>query len=73
MRSALVKVPVFSAQAAAGSTTSASSAVSLQKMSCTTKNSRSWPRMRRIQPSSGSDTAGLVALTHSIRSVPSSA
>jgi hypothetical protein len=37
MRSVLVTVPVFSGQAEAGSTTSASHAVSVRKMSCTTR------------------------------------
>lgn len=73
MRSALVKVPVFSAHAAAGNTTSASAAVSVRKMSWTTRNSRSWEKMSRMRASSGSDTRGLVAVTHNIRSVPSSA
>ena len=39
LRSRLVNVPVFSALAAAGSTTSAIIAVSVMKMSCTTRNS----------------------------------
>src|SRR4029453_2278913 len=65
VRSALVKVPSFSPQVAAGSTTSANSAVSVRKMSCTTTNSSSLARMRRMRASSGSDTAGLVAEIHS--------
>ena len=73
MRSALVKVPVFSPHVAAGSTTSASSAVSVRKMSCTTTNSRSSAEDRRIRRSSGSDTAGLVPLIHSNRIEPCSA
>ena len=36
MRSVLLTVPVFSGHAVAGSTTSASQAVSVMKMSCTT-------------------------------------
>ena len=59
----LVNVPVFSAQSAAGSTTSASRAVSVGKASCTTTNSRSC-RMRRTRCSSGSETTGLVAMIH---------
>ncbi|PFW98264.1 hypothetical protein CJ469_06386 [Nocardia farcinica] len=73
MRSALVKVPVFSAHAAAGNTTSASCAVSVRKMSCTTRNSRSWASTARMRDNSGSDTAGLVPLTYSSRIEPSSA
>jgi len=73
VRSTLVKVPVFSAHVAAGSTTSASCAVSVRKMSCTTKNSRSCDRIDRTRASSGSETAGFVPLTHNIRSEPSSA
>jgi hypothetical protein len=42
MRSVLLTVPVFSGQALAGSTTSASQAVSVMKMSCTTRCS-GWP------------------------------
>ena len=41
VRSTLVKQPVFSPQIAAGSTTSASAAVSVRKASCTTTNSPS--------------------------------
>jgi hypothetical protein len=40
VRSVLVKVPVFSPQIAAGSTTSANSAVSVRKASCTTTKSQ---------------------------------
>ena len=39
-RSLFVNVPSFSANVVAGSTTSAISAVSCMKMSCTTRNSR---------------------------------
>ena len=49
VRSALVKVPVFSPQAAAGRTTSASWAVSVRKMSWTTRNRLS-PRQDRPDP-----------------------
>ena len=48
VRSTLVNVPVFSPQIAAGSTTSASSAVSVRKASWTTTNSRSCARISRI-------------------------
>ena len=72
MRSTLVNVPVFSAQAAAGSTTSASCAVSVRKMSCTTRKSRSCDRIERIRASSGIDTTGLVPETQSSRIDPSS-
>ena len=40
IRSVLLTVPVFSGQALAGSTTSARKAVSVRKMSCTTRCSR---------------------------------
>ena len=72
VRSTLVKVPVFSPQVAAGRTTSASCAVSDRKMSCTTRNSRSWARIERIRRSSGRETAGLVAVTYRKRIDPSS-
>ncbi len=73
VRSALVRVPVFSPQVAAGSTTSASWAVSVRNRSWATTKSRSWVRIERIRASSGRDTAGLVPVIHSIRSVPCSA
>jgi hypothetical protein len=60
VRSALVKTPVFSPHVAAGSTTSASAAVSVRKRSCTTTNSSSEDRIDRMRASSGKDTAGLV-------------
>ena len=57
-RSELVTVPSVSAQAAAaGSTTSAISAVFVRKMSCTTRNSRP-ARSRRARCVSASDWAG---------------
>jgi hypothetical protein len=67
VRSTLVNVPVFSPQVAAGNTTSASSAVSVMKRSCTTTNSSGCARMRRMRARSGRDTAGLVALIQSSR------
>jgi hypothetical protein len=73
VRSAFVKVPSFSPQVAAGSTTSASEVVSVGKTSWTTRNSRSWPSSERMRCSSGSETAGLVAVIQSIRIEPSSA
>jgi hypothetical protein len=73
VRSALVKVPVFSPQVAAGRTTSASCAVSDRNRSWTTTNSRSWTKISRIRRSSGSETAGLVPMTQRNRIEPSSA
>jgi hypothetical protein len=73
VRSALVNVPVFSPQIAVGRTTSAKRAVSVRKASWTTTNSSSEARMERMQPSSGSDTAGLVAEIHSSPIEPCSA
>jgi hypothetical protein len=67
VRSAFVNVPSFSAQVAAGSTTSAKEAVSVGKMSCTTTNRSSPSRISRMRPSSGSETAGFV---HEIQSRP---
>jgi hypothetical protein len=52
---------------------SASCAVSDKKMSCTTRNRRFWDRILRIRANPGIDTAGFVALTHSIRRLPCSA
>src|SRR5437870_725905 len=49
VRSVLVKVPVFSAQMAAGSTTSARTAVSVRNASCTTTKRPSFSRMRLIR------------------------
>jgi hypothetical protein len=62
VRSALVKVPVFSPQVAAGRTTSAYRAVSVKKMSCTTTKRLSCSRIERIRGSSGRETAGFVQL-----------
>lgn len=73
MRSALVKVPVFSPHVAAGRTTSANCAVSVGKMSWTTTKRRSWVRIERIRCSSGSDTSGLVPMIHRNRIEPCSA
>jgi hypothetical protein len=57
-RSLLVTVPSASHQVAvAGSTTSASAAVSVRKMSCTTKCS-SPPRSLRARPVSASERSG---------------
>ena len=63
VRSVFVNVPVFSPQSAAGSTTSASRAVSVRKASETTRNRPSCERIERIRWSSGSETAGFVPLT----------
>jgi len=68
----LVNVPVFSPHSAAGSTTSASPAVSVRYASETTRNRPGLPRVSRTLCSSGSDTAGLVPITHRNRIVPSS-
>jgi hypothetical protein len=73
VRSALVKVPVFSPHVAAGRTTSANCVVSVGKMSWTTTNSRSWARIDRIRASSGRDTAGLVPMIQRNRIEPCSA
>lgn len=73
VRSALVIVPVFSPQVAAGRTTSASRAVSVRNRSCTTVKSRFCASSARIRASSGSDTAGLVPLIQSIPIEPCSA
>ena len=72
LRSLLVKVPSFSANVVAGSTTSAISAVSCMKMSCTTRNSRllnafsAWCR-------SGSLSSGFSPVMYMAFSRPSSA
>jgi hypothetical protein len=73
VRSAFVYVPVFSPQIAAGSTTSASCAVSVRKASLTTTNSRCCERIERIRRSSGSETAGFVPVIQRNRIEPSSA
>ena len=68
MRSVLLTVPVFSGQADAGSTTSASHAVSVMKMSCTTRCSseasawRVWLRL-------GSLMAGFSPMTYMPRTL----
>src|SRR5215217_4614055 len=62
VRSAFVKVPVFSPQVAAGRTTSAYWAVSVRKMSCTTTKRFSRSSISLTRASSGRETAGLVAL-----------
>ena len=63
MRSVLVTVPVFSGQALAGSTTSASQAVSVMKMSCTTRCCR-LARPARAWFRSGSLMAGFSPITY---------
>ena len=68
-RSELVKVPSFSANEAAGSTTSASSAVSCRKMSCTTrKSSRS--KASRACARFGSVSSGFSPTTYMQRMPP---
>src|SRR3954451_1905288 len=64
VRLTLVLQPGFSAQPAAGRTTSASCAVSVRYRSETTRNTESDARARRIRAESGIETAGLVACTH---------
>src|SRR5215211_4066741 len=73
VRSAFVKVPVFSPQVAAGNTTSAYCAVSVRKMSWTTTKRSSFSRIERMRESSGRETAGLVALIQSKEIEPCSA
>jgi hypothetical protein len=73
VRSTFVKVPAFSPHVAAGSTTSASCAVSVMKRSWTTTISPGRDRMERIRCSSGSETAGFVAEIHSSSIEPCSA
>ena len=63
VRSWFVYVPVFSPHIAAGSTTSASSPVSVRNGSLTTTTSRSCSRIERIRWSSGSETAGFVPMS----------
>src|SRR3954453_2481257 len=60
VRSALVKMPVFSPHVAAGRTTSAYSVVSFRYRSWTTTNRPGEDRVERIRSSSGRETAGLV-------------
>ena len=68
-RSVLVKVPVFSGKALAGRITSARYAVSVKKMSCTTRwssiasDSRAWF-------ASGSDIAGFSPMMYMPRTLP---
>ena len=65
-RSELVTVPSFSPQAAAGSSTCAPAfTVSFERTFSDTTNSSSLPSASRTAPARGSDTAGLVAITHS--------
>ena len=65
-RSELVTVPSFSPQAAAGSSTcGAAETVSLVSTFSETTNSSSFFSASRMAPARGSDTAGLVAITHS--------
>ena len=65
-RSELVTVPSFSPQAAAGSRTCAPAfTVSFETTFSETTNSSSLLSASRTAPARGSDTAGLVAITHS--------
>ena len=65
-RSELVTVPDFSPQACAGSSTCApTSTVSLEMTFSETTNSSSFFRASRTASAFGSDTAGLVPITHS--------
>ncbi len=61
-RSVLVNVPSFSAKEAPGRTTSASSAVSVRKMSWTTRNSAP-ARALRVRSVLGSLRAGFSPIT----------
>ena len=69
-RSALVYVPSFSPQMAAGSTTWARAVVGVSNPSCTTSSSR-FANARSSRPRFGNDTGGLVAMIHSPLMVPS--
>ena len=69
-RSPLVKVPSFSPQMAAGSTTWASSVVGVVNPSWTTRRS-SLERAHSSRARLGNDTGGLVATTHRALMVPS--
>ncbi len=72
-RSELVTVPSFSPQAAAGSRTCApASTVSFDMTFSETTNSSSLRSASRMAPARGSDTAGLVAITHSALMRPAS-
>ncbi|HJU19508.1 MAG TPA: hypothetical protein VJ770_23885 [Stellaceae bacterium] len=73
VRLTLVEHPVFSPQMAAGSTTSAISAVSVMKASCTITNTPCLRRIARSRFRSGMDTAGFVPMIHSTRMEPVSA
>ena len=65
-RSELVTVPDFSPQASAGSSTCAPElTVSLERTFSDTTNSSSFFNASRTPSASGSDTAGLVPITHS--------
>ena len=65
-RSELVTVPDFSPQACAGNSTCAPAAtVSLERTFSETTNSSSFFSAARAASASGSDTAGLVPITHS--------
>ena len=65
-RSELVTVPSFSPQAAAGSSRCAPAlTVSLERTFSDTTNRSSFVSAARTAPARGSDTAGLVAITHS--------
>jgi hypothetical protein len=61
VRSVFVYVPVFSPQMAAGSTTSAYSAVSVRYASCTITMRSRFCRIVRTRAQSGSETTGFVA------------
>ena len=65
--------PVFSPQIAAGSTTSASSAVSVRNVSCDDDEQPFRVEIDRMRASSGSDTAGFVPLIQRKPIEPSSA
>ncbi len=69
-RSELVKVPSFSAKAAAGRKTWASSAVSCMNRSWTTRQS-SWRRALSVWWRSGSASMGFSPTTYMARMVPS--
>ena len=70
-RSELVTVPSFSPQAAAGSRTCAPAfTVSFASTFSETTNSSSFLSASRTWPARGSETAGLVAITHSALILP---
>ncbi len=70
-RSVLVNVPSTSANDAAGSTTSANSAVSVMNKSWTTRNSTA-SRARRVYPALASDTTVFSPMMYTPRILPSS-